>query len=928
EPSVLEYARYHGICADYVSDRPLDPDQFPTPPIFLLQDFEDPPYAIAVRLPPGFSSNERLGVGAAAMGLLKVACKMPDLPPPDELVPDVFPSLRELKQELPLLKTDVEMDMLNWAKPAKPDFGSVNLPFEHVDEENDEGISWPKRYYDVSGEQQVRIEAERLAVSKDILRFLQNSLKVGYGPEDEQQVIEANLTYKRRKNFEPVTPPLMPLTPPQTPFELSSGTGRLELLSESTDSVANEARLLEEQLIHKDRIASSRTSSDPMLLDDPGSPLRLTDDSMSSTPAKRRISDLRVEGPLTPPIISSGATKKLKTVSFPEMLHEYIPDLPSHFERGDDLLGSGNSFDAFFEEHVVPLAGEATRKTEQEQLQEVDTTRRVEVPVLDFTLPPAPWDAYTPKMRGKMREGLSELCIQKQLLSRCRKEEFKGMETWHGIAKIERVLPWSPFPSQLGKMSITESISEVKMLAKIVGDSTPGDIVDSASMIWKPDGLRILDESDDDDEDELQVGEYQDVDVETQDMRALLKRRNLELLEKQGQQTETAQQNLPLNPSINTAVADPVASIPSTGRDALFGGMFSASSAISKFMHARSGQKPGSAKADTKTKEVPTTPPGPEPTVAAPSDPALAQHTAVPRSRSYHRAPLPAPPSPTQLPPRPLILSSTIYTRRSLLRSLKTLYPSAQLIERDFNTSTPSAREADLLLSPGTGIVVASLQKIKQRALPGQPPSSSTDFRIHIRALAERYERLFVLVSEDGLRADDAFGAETVPITPRALDQGDCTALGELIAYVASLDNVVDISITYVGGGVQELARWIVGLVVRYGVEAGEVKLLQDETLWELFLRRAGLNAFAAQVVLASLKPASDTTLSPHTATAASSSDPDKSPSTTLSGLAAFVRMGAAERIKRFETVFGGRRVLQRLGTVLDQRWLSAADGF
>ena len=42
------------------------------------------------------------------------------------------------------------------------------------------------------------------------------------------------------------------------------------------------------------------------------------------TDKRRKRQDLRIEGPLTPPMFSESPMKKIKSVSFPEMLHEYV----------------------------------------------------------------------------------------------------------------------------------------------------------------------------------------------------------------------------------------------------------------------------------------------------------------------------------------------------------------------------------------------------------------------------------------------------------------------------------------------------------------------------------------------------------------------------------------------------------------------------
>lgn len=95
------------------------------------------------------------------------------------------------------------------------------------------------------------------------------------------------------------------------------------------------------------------------------SPLRGIEEPPLSPLRKRKASDLKVEGPLTPPTNFWSPEKKAKSVSFPEMLQEYIPELPFTFESGNDLLGSQSSFGTFFSEQVTPLAEGVSKKTRE-----------------------------------------------------------------------------------------------------------------------------------------------------------------------------------------------------------------------------------------------------------------------------------------------------------------------------------------------------------------------------------------------------------------------------------------------------------------------------------------------------------------------------------------------------------------------------------
>ena len=75
--------------------------------------------------------------------------------------------------------------------------------------------------------------------------------------------------------------------------------------------------------------------------------------------------------------------------------------------------------------------------------------------------------------------------------------------------------------------------------------------------------------------------------------------------------------------------------------------------------------------------------------------------------------------------------------------------------------------------------------------------------------------------------------------------------------------------------------------------------LIDQESTWELFLRRAGFNCYAAQVVMGMLK--------------SSRTDGELS----KEGPAIFIRMSQQERVAAFKEMMGGRRVLDRVDQAL-----------
>ncbi|KAI9832220.1 MAG: hypothetical protein M1826_002224 [Phylliscum demangeonii] len=241
-------------------------------------------------------------------------------------------------------------------------------------------------------------------------------------------------------------------------------------------------------------------------------------------------------------------------------------------------------------------------------------------------------------------------------------------------------------------------------------------------------------------------------------------------------------------------------------------------------------------------------------------------------------------------------------------RRIEQLVPAIDLIERDFGAGQgfrlrggleheavvaaagAPGDEADILLSPGTGLVWTTLQRIKQRPLPGQKVLLG-GIRERIECIHRRYERLIVLVSEGQVDCASAekpvMGDETgtqTSCSTSILDESDCNALVGLMRFGASL-----IHETHV-----------------------EIRQKKPRQQWEVFLRRAGLNSFAAQVVLARLRPPSlQVPSSPSLLPVSSPTTTSKWASSTTGmprGLAAFVKMSAAARIKEFESLLEQER--------------------
>lgn len=706
------------------------------------------------------------------------------------------------------------------------------------------------------------------------------------------------------------------MSPPYSPSVPDPAAGHLEFASTPIDPAKDELAELDELLLNEDvfflngaaeKQYEKAFASEEYI--DMISPFKDAADQ-SSSPLVRavkrpRADDFKGEVPLLPPTEQPSPLKKVKTVTFSEMLATTIPDYARAFSpEYYDVLGEDD--DHLFDDMIQPAAKAAMLEVEHEQLSATDSLMRVEVPVVDHSMPALPWDFFRPS-----RNIQDSLTYQKKLLSVLKQKTLHRERLWPGNLDKD-ISTWLPFAAHLGHVAAVEEFDDGSLdryLAKL-------SFKETEITVWKPEGLRMLDarEEDEDDLEDVDSERLQSIEPAIEDMQTLLSRRQQEMFEKTQlfEDEERTRAPMIMPERLNIVLADRVLNtIDDTGTQAMLGGAFSATTSLGRFMQAQTGAAPSvklsSVEAEISRKEE---------KMGAPMS-LLEDKTTKGKFVPPDRPPLPTPKLSEFLSatPRYFILSSTLFKYRSLLRIIEKQYPTACLIERDFNArilapgegSAANLSEADLLLSPGAGLVLSNLQEIKQKPLPGQV--SHKGIRDRISSLADRYEQLIVLVNEgQTVLPAKATGAEPI----QTLDERDCTALNSLTSFAAQLD--ADVQVLYIPGGEETLASWTVSCMLRYRIDSAEIQLVPEETLWEVTLRRAGMNAFAAQAVLATLKEPSG--------------DSDKAQIETTAtgfGLAAFLQMRPEERTRRFSTMMGGERLLKRVGRVIDERWNSGA---
>ena len=194
---------------------------------------------------------------------------------------------------------------------------------------------------------------------------------------------------------------------------------------------------------------------------------------------------------------------------------------------------------------------------------------------------------------------------------------------------------------------------------------------------------------------------------------------------------------------------------------------------------------------------------------------------------------MPSPDMPLTSNRQSFIISLSVFKQRQFIRHIRKHLPHAHLVERTFNSDMASpieqgvmaqsniASEADVIVSPSTGLIWTTLQKIKQRSLPGQKSQSPTKEKL--RLLSAKYDQILVVISKNNIS-----NSETE--SHHVLDESDCEALADLHGFGAQLD--CHLTLHFVPGDGANLFRWVTAVMGKYGTyNEGSFSLLEDESM-------------------------------------------------------------------------------------------------
>jgi len=204
--SPLEYARLNGISRNYLAE-PLPISALLSLHVGVKEGFADDALLQQFDFGAEIKIEERLSLSKDAVSLLASVAREETLETIDSLVLPMLSrvtTIRNLRLELPLLKSDHETDCKTFAR--REDFETkiqdVKLPLEAVHEENNEGPRWPVRLSKLGSETLEKLKQERLSATKDVLTYLQQALKVEWTKDDEENLCNSERKYKRVRKYQ------------------------------------------------------------------------------------------------------------------------------------------------------------------------------------------------------------------------------------------------------------------------------------------------------------------------------------------------------------------------------------------------------------------------------------------------------------------------------------------------------------------------------------------------------------------------------------------------------------------------------------------------------------------------------------------------------------------------------------------------------
>ncbi|KAL0933478.1 uncharacterized protein CTRU02_212441 [Colletotrichum truncatum] len=758
------------------------------------------------------------------------------------------------KLELPLLRSDPRHDFKALSKTISEtklhDFFQKpsNLVHDPVDVKNDEAMEFPPTAVHFHSQLTKGPEPEDIGFTEESFAYVDEFVYEDFTNDDLQGLISQEIDPRRERNRS-LTPLLI----------LPSPDSRLDTDVIPTREVCNVESLSDvESLFGSDLNTAESLMNDLYMAPDLPETSFLDSAELFSDTAiiglftpKDRVQDLILEAPSFQPLKSGPSTAQADTVC--RDLISSMPGVDSavEFKLSEQTMNQDDlEFNEKFAVFLQTKADELTSISEQEQIHVVDATARFQPPAMDFNIPVPEWLETT----GEASQMFSWIRHRN-------KSQFES-SLWPKNPMETRELRWVPFSSRLAGVDTEESINDDGILQRIL--EIPGaPLLTSEDFVRKPTRLKVLSEESGS---ELPIqSREEDPWIDTDGSRSgimdLVRKRKSQLMEEDDVEVESPTVQHKSQRMINRRNA-----VRNLGGSLLLGEdePHAAGKLLANFMELQGSKNTmsRSKRPSYPAREGLTTNPRVYGTKTRSPQKLLKQVAPQARNEVTGVVP-PSPPIGRLEGPAQVIISITL--SRSMINALKSNLPGIDLVDRDLSrydtwswspgsTSrmqkvSPLSYEADIIPSPSTGIIITTLLKLRQQPLPGSN-SKINQLRERVIKVAPLYERLVILVSEGSTLNEEHIGS---------ISQADAEAYTCFVSFALALGTSVGccVRVIYVGGGNKTLETWTCALVsakVNENPPSTRQLLMAEETEWELFLRHAGFNMYAAQVVIAILK--------------------------------------------------------------------------
>jgi hypothetical protein len=203
-----EYLRSLDVTVAFEDAFALDPETFDEPRKLInptedgITPWDDLPN---LPIPETVSATEQLDVTDKSLFFLQDVCRKCSDAEVSELTDRIKAGLeavdiRGLKLELPILRTDNEIDLREYNRTIctaqEFDISSHNLPLEPCDQEKDEGLEFPNHTYETAGRVVKSVEDEKIEITKDSFQVLMGYLKSDWTDEDQEAMLKGHVGYQ------------------------------------------------------------------------------------------------------------------------------------------------------------------------------------------------------------------------------------------------------------------------------------------------------------------------------------------------------------------------------------------------------------------------------------------------------------------------------------------------------------------------------------------------------------------------------------------------------------------------------------------------------------------------------------------------------------------------------------------------------------